>query len=161
MMKVGKKDEAVKAFVEAKRLSPEQAEVMDQLIARAKSPAAVAPPSAEHPVQRAKKAPLRGVIKLGEGVTLEPGLTLFIVVRAAGVTRGRPLAAKRVVTGVFPMSFRLTEANLLGGGAIPEEVMISVRSDKDGDASTKDADAKTASQDKVRWGESLLRLELR
>jgi cytochrome c-type biogenesis protein CcmH len=61
--------------------------------------------------------------------------TVYIIARkGAG---GPPLAVKRVTDPKFPLSFELTEKDVMMGGPFDGDVELTVRVDKDGDAMTK------------------------
>ena len=61
--------------------------------------------------------------------------TVYIIARkGAG---GPPLAVKRVTAATFPLSFELSEKDVMMGGPFEGDVELTVRVDKDGDAMTK------------------------
>lgn len=61
--------------------------------------------------------------------------TVFIVARKG--SGGPPLAAKRVNDPKFPLSFELSQKDVMMGGPFDGEVELTIRVDKDGDAMTK------------------------
>lgn len=96
--------------------------------ASAPSPApATAAPSAE---------PIRGVIRLRDGIIAPPDSVLFLVARSTA--GGPPLAAKRLPSGPFPLAFELGSGDtMIAGRPLHGPLLLSARLDADGDASSK------------------------
>lgn len=72
----------------------------------------------------------------------KPGDTLFLSARAPGVTTGPPTWTKRVsVTTAFPTDFSLgPDDAMIKGIPTPDELVITARIDRDGNAMTKSPD---------------------
>ena len=69
------------------------------------------------------------------------GFALFIIARRAQQGGGPPVAVKKVVSPTFPLSFSLSDSDMMMGGVWPEQVWLEARLDSDGNAMTKeDAD---------------------
>jgi tetratricopeptide (TPR) repeat protein len=69
-----------------------------------------------------------------------PKGTLFIIARRSQTAKGPPVAVQKVVNPTFPLSFSLSEKNMMMGGTWPEEVWLEARLDMDGNAMTKSKD---------------------
>ncbi len=83
--------------------------------------------------------PLRGVIRLGDGVQPARGSVLFLVARSTA--GGPPLAAKRLPSGPFPLAFELGAGDtMLASRPLHGPLLLSARLDHDGDASSKSPD---------------------
>jgi tetratricopeptide (TPR) repeat protein len=67
-----------------------------------------------------------------EGVAAAGGV-LFVYVRPSVVPSGRPLAARRFTEWSLPQSFTLSEDDLIGGGAWPDQVWIQAKVSRSGD----------------------------
>jgi cytochrome c-type biogenesis protein CcmH len=98
------------------------------------------------PRSRSAAAPASGQIsgtltidpKLKTGV--DPGATLFIIARPAGAAAGPPLAVKKIDKPVFPLSYSLSQENvMMQGTPFSGKISITVRLDKDGNAMTRAA----------------------
>jgi hypothetical protein len=81
--------------------------------------------------------PLSGTVRLGEGVKLPAGATLFVIARTGEA--GPPTAVLRVPAPRFPFEFRLGPENRMIA-ALPWEgpFQLSARVDLDGNATTRD-----------------------
>jgi hypothetical protein len=116
-------------------LEPGAADVQLVLGAAAAAPSAPAPPAAS----AGDVEPIRGVIRLRDGVAAPPGSVLFLVARSTA--GGPPLAAKRLPAGPFPLAFELGPGDtMLADRPLHGPVLLSARLDADGDASSKSAD---------------------
>lgn len=99
-----------------------------------------------------KEKVLTGTVELKAELkdTVKPEDTVFVIARkGAG---GPPLAVKKLPATAFPLTFTLTEKDVMMGGPFDGEVELTVRIDKDGDAMTKvpgDMSGKTAGPVKV------------
>lgn len=62
-----------------------------------------------------------------------PGGVLYVYARATEAAGGRPLAAKRFAEWSLPLDFSLSESDIIGGGAWPEQVWLSARLVRSGD----------------------------
>ena len=103
------------------------------------APTAAAPPTAAP----GGEVLVAGTASLGPGATATPGQTLFISVRDAASAGGPPLAADKLQGVTFPLSFEITSAHLMPMGGqrpVPENLLVSVRLDNDGNAFTKDGE---------------------
>lgn len=96
--------------------------------ARAPMPA----PASDEPAGDA----VRGTISLPREADAAGG-TLFLFVRAPGVEGGPPLAVQRYPASALPLDYAIgSESMMMGGGSLPEEVVVEARLDEDGDAMT-------------------------
>jgi cytochrome c-type biogenesis protein CcmH len=76
--------------------------------------------------------------KLKAGI--DPGAALFIIARPAGAAAGPPLAVKKIDRPVFPLSYSLSQENvMMQGTPFAGKISLSVRLDKDGNAMTRTA----------------------
>ncbi len=80
---------------------------------------------------------IAGTVELSTDLStkVSPEDTVFIIARKAAA--GPPLAVKKLPATAFPLSFVLSEKDVMVGGPFDGEVELTVRIDKDGDASTK------------------------
>jgi len=85
--------------------------------------------------QDAGVARLSGTLSLAEGATGD-GAVIFVMVRRDAAGGGPPVAALRL-PATLPAEFTVTDADMMMGGAWPDEVWIEARLDADGDAMTK------------------------
>lgn len=136
--------EADEAIATAKRLRPDQAERLDQLLAHIKQPQTA--PSGNGVVVSLNAAP---------NAQIPPNGIVFVIARAAGVTAGPPIAVKRVPVRQFPFDVELTTADSMTGQPLPPSMNIDARLDADGDAMTKTAADLRASQDGVAMGQKI------
>lgn len=93
------------------------------------------------PSAPAPKASSPGVIKGTIDVKadlkdkVQPTDTIYIIARKSA--SGPPLAVKRISPPAFPLSYELSEKDVMMGGPFEGDVEITVRVDKDGDAMSK------------------------
>jgi cytochrome c-type biogenesis protein CcmH len=89
------------------------------------------------PPQAAKGGAIRGTIEIKADLKdkVQPTDVVYIIARKAAA--GPPLAVKRVVSPTFPLSYELTEKDVMMGGPFEGDVDLTVRVDKDGDAMSK------------------------
>lgn len=81
---------------------------------------------------------ISGVVSLGQGVSLSPGGTLFIIARKQGESAGPPLAVLNLKPDAWPVSFSLSQGNVMLPNTPFEGAMsLKVRYDADGNAMTK------------------------
>jgi len=85
--------------------------------------------------QDAGGARLSGTLSLAEGAAGD-GAVIFVMVRRAATASGPPVAALRL-PATLPAEFTVTDADMMMGGAWPDEVWVEARLDADGDAMTK------------------------
>jgi cytochrome c-type biogenesis protein CcmH len=72
--------------------------------------------------------------------SLDPNAALFIIARPAGVAGGPPLAVKKIDTPAFPLSYSLSQENvMMQGTPFTGKINITVRVDKDGNPATRGA----------------------
>jgi predicted small lipoprotein YifL len=86
-----------------------------------------------------KDAVVKGTVKLPPALAADfkPGETLFVVARTpAG--EAAPVAAKKIVVNVFPVEFQLGQEDSMMGSALPANMQILVKLDKDGNLATND-----------------------
>ena len=86
---------------------------------------------------------------------------MFVIVRAAGVTSGPPVAVKRFPAASLPGTFAITSADSMLGQELPETVSIDARLDPDGDPLTRSPTDPAARIDGVKLGTTGLRLVLK
>ena len=104
---------------------------------------------------------IEGRVLLAQGASTPSGGVIFIIARPKGVQRGPPAAAKRLAVGSFPISFSISSADAMMGGALPEEVSLSARLDADGNAGTRSPEDLVATSVDVRTGSSGIELVLK
>jgi len=128
----------------------------EELIAMADNPDSSAPPQlpADHPSTGAARpamppghpgpspaaAPgpsIKGSVVLAGGASAPAGGVLFIIARSRGVRAGPPAAVKRLQAGPFPVSFHISAADAMMGGALPQDLTLTARLDSDGNAGTR------------------------
>lgn len=78
-----------------------------------------------------------GQVALAEGVAAPQGGVLFIIARRAAEGGGPPLAAQRSPGAAFPADFKLSDQDVMMGGAWPDQVWVQARLDADGNPTTK------------------------
>jgi len=115
------------------------------------------------PVTAKSPALLSGTIELepsAGNVTLPA--VVFLIARAEGLqTHGHPLLARRVDVKAFPYSFTLTAEDSMMGQPPPNKVSLEARIDRDGDATTREPNAPTASIASVAIGTTNIKLVLK
>lgn len=110
--------------------------------------APAAAPAVEEPAEDA----IRGTISLPDGVDPGGG-TLFLLVRAPGAGGGPPLAAQRYPGSALPLDYAIgSESMMMGGGSLPDEVIVEARLDADGNAMTSGPDDFSARSEPVAPG---------
>jgi hypothetical protein len=90
---------------------------------------------------------IRGTIRIADKLAdkAQSGSTLFLVARTfveggGGGSAGPVLAVQRYTTSTWPLSFELTQDNvMLAGMRLSGKVVLTARVDQDGDAMTKQA----------------------
>jgi hypothetical protein len=103
-----------------------------------------------------------GTIRLDPAVgPLPPGAVVYVYVRESGYTTGAPNAVKRLAPRSFPLSFRITAADSMMGGELPESARLEARVDRDGDVSTRDPADPVAALEEVPIGSEGIELVLR
>lgn len=169
---------AIDSWEQALKVRPDGQAALGPVIEEAKKRLAgggeEAPPAAPHqqPVaaqQQPAAAPSEdGAVKLLVDLDpaakgkVPPGAILFVYARAAGVTAGPPIAAKRIpVTGNFPIQLTLGPSDSMMGQPFPTPAMIEARLDADGNAMTRDPSDPRAAADQVSPGGDTVRLMLR
>jgi cytochrome c-type biogenesis protein CcmH len=147
--------EADEAIATAKRLRPDEAERLDQLMAHIKQPqTASAPGQAPAPVAPSGNGVVVA-LNTAPNAQIPPNGIVFVIARAAGVTAGPPIAVKRVPVRQFPFEVEITTADSMTGQPLPPSMNIDARLDADGDAMTKTAADLRASQDGVAMGQKI------
>lgn len=103
-----------------------------------------------------------GVIEAGEGVTVPPSGTLFVMGRLKREGAQGPLVLTRRVHPVkLPMEFSLTGADLMMQGVeVPDEFALSARLDQDGDAISRTPGDLTGEIATVKKGQKEVKLVL-
>ncbi len=155
----GKIDAAEKTIREAMKRQPQEKarlqQVLDQMKAHPSTSVAAAAPATAPSAPPATPAGESGVrITLDNSSSQRTG-TLFVIARAAGVTAGPPVAAKRMSAGSFPMTVELTSADSMMGQPLPATMRIEARLDIDGNATTKTPNEPSAVQDGVATGSAI------
>ena len=70
--------------------------------------------------------------------SVDPNAALFIIARPAGGAGGPPLAVKKIDKPIFPLSYSLSQENvMMQGTPFTGKINITVRLDKDGNAVTR------------------------
>jgi len=103
---------------------------------------------------------IQGSVVLADGASAPAGAVLFIIARGKGVRGGPPAAVKRLQGGPFPVTFQISSADAMMGGALPEEVTITARLDSDGNAGTRSPGDLVAAGLDARIGSSGVQLVL-
>ena len=148
--------EADEAIATAKRLRPDEAERLDQLMAHIKQPqVANAPGQGPAPAVAPSGNGVVVALNTAPNVQIPPNGILFVIARAAGVTAGPPIAVKRIPVRQFPFEVEITTADSMTGQPLPPSMNIDARLDADGDAMTKTAADLRASQDGVAMGQKI------
>lgn len=89
-------------------------------------------PAVEEPAEDA----IRGTVSLPEGADPAAG-ALFLFVRSPGAGGGPPLAVQRYPASALPLEYAIgSESMMMGGGTLPDEVIVEARLDADGNAMT-------------------------
>lgn len=105
-------------------------------------------PASEAPAADA----VRGTVSLPEGADAAGG-AVFVFVRSPGVAGGPPLAVQRHPASALPLDYAIgSESMMMGGGALPDEVVVEARLDADGDAMTTGPDDWSARSQPVAVG---------
>ena len=175
---------AAATVAEASRRHPDQAPMLERLLGEMRRASAEAPPLPEgsHPdvapapgpaVAPPAAAPgagapaaggpgFAGTIRLDpEAGPLPPGAVIYVYVRESGYTTGAPNAVKRLSPRSLPVSFRITAADSMMGGELPESARLEARVDRDGDVSTRDPADPVAALEEVPRGSEAIELVLK
>jgi tetratricopeptide (TPR) repeat protein len=86
---------------------------------------------------------------------------VFVYLRPEQVTVGPPSAVLRLEVNAFPVAFSLGPENAMIGGRLPRTVRVEARIDPDGNATTREPDARHGSIDRVALGSSSLQILVR
>lgn len=175
--RLGRGAEADATIAEATRRFPAQAAALQRVLgemrssAAAETPAgageaeahaAIAPPPDAQAGTRAGGARMvGGTVALDPSARVAPGALLFVTVRDEGVEGGAPIAAKRMPAGPFPATFRITSADSMMGGELPDRMRVEARVDSDGDPSTRSPTDPVARVDGVSIGSTSVKLVLK
>ena len=92
--------------------------------------------------------------------TATPAGVLFVIVRAAGIENGPPVAVKRIDSANFPLTVAIDDSDSMAGAAIPRDLRIEARLDADGDPLTRSASDLSARIDGVNRDDGPIRLVL-
>jgi hypothetical protein len=103
-----------------------------------------------------------GTLELDAGLQdqIPTSAVVFVTVRDAGFGAGPPVAAKRLAAS-FPQPFSVGPEDSMQGERLPDVLLLEVRVDADGDASTRDPSDPKARQDDVKAGSAGVRLLLK
>jgi Flp pilus assembly protein TadD len=179
-MQLGKIEAADAAIAQAKKQHPEESMRLDQMLAQMKSaareaanqqqmpanhPAVDGAPVAAGPLPGAAGAPAAASNdpkRIEVQLTISPAArarvangVIFVIARAAGVTAGPPVAAKRFALADLSGPITISSADSMMGQPLPDRVRIDVRLDSDGDPITRPATDPAASQDNVAAGSTV------
>ena len=94
--------------------------------------AAPTPPPADAGPSR-----VQGTVSLAEGQSAPGTGRLFIYARRAATGGGPPIAAVRRSSSELPLSFSISDADMMLGGAWPDQFWVQARIDADGNAATR------------------------
>jgi len=155
-------------LVELRNIPPEEQRPPGEAHAGVAPPddvhAAAAPPMMETAeVAPGTPARLSGTVEMDGSARARAGAggLVFVIVRAAGVTSGPPVAVKRFPAASLPGTFAITSADSMLGQELPESVSIDARLDPDGDPLTRSPSDPAARLDGVKLGTTGLRLVLK
>jgi cytochrome c-type biogenesis protein CcmH/NrfG len=175
----GNKKEAERTMQEAMRRRPDEKarlqEVLDQMMAHQDSPTAQTaggdlppghpPVGADGPrvgpatvtLPPANAQAVRVTLDVDDAARSRAGsnAVLFVTARAAGVTAGPPVAAKRMVVQSFPVTFDISASDSMMGQALPPNMRVEARLDSDGNAATRNPADPVAAQDGVAMGSQI------
>jgi len=123
-----------------------EAEVLDDLLARAASALGIEPSATDLSEGTATSASLTLDIAFSEAPSSSAGI-VFLVVRDAGVTRGMPIAVKRLQVSELPTRVILADSDSMAGQKLSSrsEVSVSAHLSLTGSASSADAPFKSKS----------------
>ena len=95
----------------------------------------VAPPIAPSPDEPVAP-PIRGSIRLADGMEVPPGALLFLIARTG--RSGPPLAVRRILDPSFPLDFRIgPEDRMIASVPFQGPLRITARVDTDGNATSR------------------------
>lgn len=170
---LGRWDDAIKSWQTVVEMREDSRSTLEPVIAEARRrkenpdapPASPHPPVAQAQPQAqaaADQNALQLVLELDPALEgkVPPGTPLFVSVRPAGVRAGPPAAARRLVTGTFPLVVSIGAGDTMMGQPLPASAYVEARIDADGNAMTRGPDDPTASADGVKPGQQT-RLVLR
>lgn len=171
---LGKVKEAESIVAEAAKIHPDQKEKLEQLLTQMRMQAANAgqqqQPSqlpADHPpipaagggAQPAPPSDPRAVtiaVEVSDAVRARSANGMvFVIARAAGVTAGPPIAAKRLSVSDLAAPITVSQSDSMMGQPLPDKLRIEVRIDSDGVPTTRDPNDPAASADNVAAGSSV------
>jgi cytochrome c-type biogenesis protein CcmH len=106
------------------------------------------PQSTPPPSQKAGAAAPSSTQQISGRITIDPklkdrlksGATLFIIARTTGSAKGPPLAVKKIDRPVFPLSYSLSQENVMMQGLpFSGSITVIARIDADGNPTTREA----------------------
>jgi cytochrome c-type biogenesis protein CcmH len=118
----------------------EIAKVLAEIQAGAGEKKQPAPPAPSASAPAATSAQVSGTLTIDPKlkVNVDPNAALFIIARPAGGAGGPPLAVKKIDKPVFPLTYSLSQENvMMQGTPFAGKINITVRLDKDGNAVTR------------------------
>ena len=118
----------------------EIAKVLAEIPASAGEKKQPTPPTPSASAPQAPSAQITGKITIDPKLkaTIDPNASLFIIARPAGAAGGPPLAVKKIDKPVFPLTYSLSQENvMMQGTPFAGKINITVRLDKDGNAVTR------------------------
>jgi tetratricopeptide (TPR) repeat protein len=98
------------------------------------------PPAPSASAPQAPSAQITGKITIDPKLkaTIDPNASLFIIARPAGAAGGPPLAVKKIDKPVFPLTYSLSQENvMMQGTPFAGKINLTVRLDKDGNPTTR------------------------
>jgi cytochrome c-type biogenesis protein CcmH len=103
-----------------------------------KKPPTPPAPAASAPAATSAQVSGRLTIDPKLKANVDPNAALFIIARPAGGAGGPPLAVKKIDKPVFPLTYSLSQENvMMQGTPFAGKINITVRLDKDGNAVTR------------------------
>ena len=160
-MRAGDKEKAVAMWEKTITLDPSQEPMLRPLINmvnKGNLPGGPTPPSATV----AEGPSISGEIQIDPALvaSIPPGTVLFVLARPPGVTRGPPMAVKKLPAQDFPIKFSLGPKDNPMGGGLSGSVVITARLDWDGSSSTHAPDEPQGQSATVEPGASGLVITL-
>jgi hypothetical protein len=154
-VRTGRAKDAEQAIAKASKRFPDRAAELQRLFAEMKKQEAAL-------AQAGPGRRVAGTVDIDPSIrsTIAPGAILFVFARRAGAAEGPPVAAKRL-PATFPIAFELSEADSMMGQPFPDALLIEARLDSDGDPTTRSPTDPKARLDRVKAGQTDLRLVLR
>jgi cytochrome c-type biogenesis protein CcmH len=157
-MRTGRVKDAELTIAKAAKRFPDRAADLQRLFAEMQKQEAA---SAQAEPRASSGRRVAGTVDIDPSIrdAIAPGAVLFVFARKAGSAEGPPVAAKRL-PATFPTAFELSEADSMMGQPFPDALLIEARLDSDGDPTTRSPTDPKARLDRVKAGQTDLRLVL-